>query len=938
MRCVPIPTQALVWLGLCVIGGLSVHPLGAEARAQAVTATAAPTQLASICSVTTVGGGPPDITIPDDGNVYTIDGNATCGLITIEGTLECADSVTAQIKTDGILVSGPNAKLECGTPTARFDGDVVFTIQNDRSFPAHPGHGERAVLVMGGGTLSLHGDNAKSGFTRIDKDLDATDTQVHVIDASGWEKGDPIIVTTTSTYPTQTERMTLADACPSNVCTTNRAFDYFHYGDGQQTYAGAGEGGRDLTVDLRAFAANLSRNITIEGADDTHWGGTYPKGGHLMIMPGATAQIDAVELVRMGQQTILARYPVHWHHGGPVPGQYVRNSAIHDSASRCVTLHNTHHADVSNNVCYDVIGHAIFLENGNEVKNTIRGNLLADVIEPEAGSELLKSDVDTELSRWRGPAGVWVSNPDNTIEDNVVVNAGSGYWHAYVHKLLCYDDPTDPRGSLNGVDGRYCNHVDRSEQNPLYWNVEPVRTATLVYRDNVAVATRVGHTWDGAPDGVQVSLGNEFDRDLIVTGYRPPSEQLFDGMHAYRMGKTAIYYRGLSDTALIRNAVVVEAPIGWFGTQDQDFFDSVFVGVGAAYRGASQIDEDWYYHADTSFPAKDRGNLNDLFQGWGLYDGGNYFRNVTFDYPTSPMKIANKEVTPVPISIFGRAHFGNHILARIHFVVDPYRVINFDDQAFPGNWKDTQGSESLYDIDGSLFGSPGYLRPDILFNELTGDCVQEANHAHADPSTPDSTLLRCDSPTHSVKIQMGYLSGVGDPNKQAFTVENIDSAGTVANPAPDVLFDKFQTYLDVPYRVAGLDFKSGPANGDDHDGNLIWIETVGYGDWTPVIIIDGATAFDLASSCTSPSDYFLEGWSSPLMIYVATNAFDLRTFSDPMFDGAYYQDPVSGDLLLKLRGYQQTSGNPIPYQHQGEGKFDLVCPEIGASGGGRGRG
>jgi len=915
-----------------VVGGPSTGPL---------------LRLHDVCAQAGPGG---DVLIPDDGNVYRITQDASCGLITIQGTLACADGVDAGVSADGIMVTGPNARLVCGTAGNRFDGQLSLTIGNDRAFPNHPNHGERAIVVMNGGVLELHGQTAKAGFTRLDQDAVKGATQFSVENAAGWEVGDPVLVTTTSTYPDQTEVFSLADACPLNTCTLASltappagvpGFDYFHYGSGQQTYAGAGENGQDLIVDLRAYVANLRRNIQIRGADDVHWNAEDPKGAHIMVMPGAAVYLDGVEFERMGQQMILGRYPLHWHHTGPVPGQYLRNSSIHDSPSRCVALHNTHQAEVSNNLCFEIQGHAIFLENGNEVENEITGNLIVDVFEPRSGDELLFSDLAVQISRWRGPAGIWVAGADNTIQYNVVVGAGTGYWHPYVHKLKCYDDPNDPDGSLNAIYGKFCNHVDRAENDPTQWNVEPVKTATRLYKDNVAVATKVGHTWDGAPDGVQIGTGNEFNRDLVITGYAPPTEQVFDGMHAYRSGKTGVYYRGLADTALIKNAVVAEAPIGWFGTGNQDFFHSLFVGISDAYRGSDPADEDFYYHADPTIPAVDRGNLNHLFRGWALYDGSNHFKNVTFDYPTAPMYLLGKEITPVPISIFGRAHFANHILEQLHFANDPYRRINLDAQNFSVNWKDVEASESTYDIDGSLFGSPGFIRPDIPFNDLPGDCVREANNADADASTPPSSVLRCAGETQSIKFQMAYVGGTtaATANFQEFTVRRRDTLASVSNPAPGDLFDKFQAYSDpdgaVNYTIEDLNFKSGPAYDDDHSGNLVWIQALDLGDWTPLILVDGATATNLATSCAKPSDYKLYDWPSPPEvgsddedsdIHKATSLSELFHFNDPAYNGAYYPDPDTGLLALKLQSTQPLAGSPNAFQHQANGRFDLVCP------------
>jgi hypothetical protein len=69
----------------------------------------------------------------------------------------------------------------------------------------------------------------------------------------------------------------------------------------------------------------------------------------------------------MGQKAIMGRYPIHWHLvTDQAQGQYVRNSSIHHSFNRAVTIHGTDYITVEDNFCYDHIGHGIFLENGAE--------------------------------------------------------------------------------------------------------------------------------------------------------------------------------------------------------------------------------------------------------------------------------------------------------------------------------------------------------------------------------------------------------------------------------------------------------------------------------------------------------------------------------------------------------------------------------------------
>src|SRR5690606_29107231 len=78
---------------------------------------------------------------------------------------------------------------------------------------------------------------------------------------------------------------------------------------------------------------------------------------------------------RMGQHLELARYPIHWHINGDAQGQYIQNSAIHDTYSRCVTIHGTDNLRVENNVTYNTVGHCFFMEDGIETGNRLVRNL-----------------------------------------------------------------------------------------------------------------------------------------------------------------------------------------------------------------------------------------------------------------------------------------------------------------------------------------------------------------------------------------------------------------------------------------------------------------------------------------------------------------------------------------------------------------------------------
>ena len=69
---------------------------------------------------------------------------------------------------------------------------------------------------------------------------------------------------------------------------------------------------------------------------------------------------------------------MHFHLlGNGCEGCYLKDSSIHRSFYRCISIHGTHNITVSENVGYDTIGYCYYLEDGVEEENTISYNLAA---------------------------------------------------------------------------------------------------------------------------------------------------------------------------------------------------------------------------------------------------------------------------------------------------------------------------------------------------------------------------------------------------------------------------------------------------------------------------------------------------------------------------------------------------------------------------------
>ncbi len=193
-------------------------------------------------------------------------------------------------------------------------------------------------------------------------------------------------------------------------------------------------------LDERAPVANLTRNIVIQGIDDAAWR-SAGFGAHVMVMDlRSKIVIDGVEMRRMGQAGTLGRYPMHWHmlsyaNGsllGDAVGHSIKNSAIWQSAQRCIVLHATNGVEVRNNICHDIAGHAYFLEDAVERRNVIEGNLALMIRSPAAGKALKVHETPIFQA---GASGFWLTNPDNTVRANLAGDAqGNGFWLSFARK------------------------------------------------------------------------------------------------------------------------------------------------------------------------------------------------------------------------------------------------------------------------------------------------------------------------------------------------------------------------------------------------------------------------------------------------------------------------------------------------------------------------
>ena len=411
--------------------------------------------------------------------------------LTILGTLVFANT-DLSLTSGWIVVQGA---LQIGTESSPYTKRAIITLTGTGSStnPDVYGMGNKVLGVTG--RIELHGSGRK-GWTRLSQTAAVGATSIELASSMSWKAGDRLVLASSDYSPDKAEEVVIASVSGRTVTLTS-GLKYEHYG---QVLTVSG-----VQVDERAEVGLLSRNITIQG--DT--GSTPGYGGHMIIMGGATAHIEGIELFQMGQRGNLARYPMHWHMAGDVSGQYFRNNSVWRTFNRCVTVHGSDNSVVQDNVCYDHTGHGYFMEDGAETGNLIEGNLGLSSRVPQGTDRLLGSD-----SR---PATFWITNPDNTIRNNVAAGSkGFGFWCAF---------PASPTGLSVGQ--------------PDLPRTTPLRE----FNGNVAHSNNSG--------ALNVDDGPMLDGNTQTTNYTPranPAAKLrsghggfheFPGLQAFRAGGMA---------------------------------------------------------------------------------------------------------------------------------------------------------------------------------------------------------------------------------------------------------------------------------------------------------------------------------------------------------------------------------------------------------------
>ncbi|MGD0074116.1 MAG: G8 domain-containing protein [Candidatus Binataceae bacterium] len=365
-----------------------------------------------------------------------IDTSYVVGKITInsQGTLllnpQTAASNNPTVSTTGIdiaqggslLIGGASCPIGGGAPNARatfvFTGPKPTTCGNPNNQPSSQCPGwMKGIQVESGGTLRMYGQkgvgtkafnwtylsqpagpsqyNATSGnyVGNVLAPVTIANNAIHLAadvtkGPGAWQQNDWIAIATTSYSPWEIEFAQIAQPPTAEGSGTKvvlmNPLNFYHFGGvdpgspATKTNYTAGPA-LNYGVDERAEVGLISRNIILTSDADIsstamHW------GGEIRILQGFKAvSIQGVELQKFGKEQ-LGAYPIHFHMAGDLKSyanadKLIDSNSIDHSYNKCITVHMTQDASISNNVCARITGHIFYEEAGDESNIAFTHNL-----------------------------------------------------------------------------------------------------------------------------------------------------------------------------------------------------------------------------------------------------------------------------------------------------------------------------------------------------------------------------------------------------------------------------------------------------------------------------------------------------------------------------------------------------------------------------------
>ena len=373
---------------------------------------------------------------------YDVVSDAPISCVDVEGVLAFRTSADTRM-TVGTVTVLETGRFEIGTVEAPIAAGVTAELViADQPVDTARDPEQITVGLIGLGTVRMHGASKTPTFSRVTAEPLAGETALRLEQpVVGWNVGDKLVLPDTrqlkrgergGEYARQWEELQVAAISGATV-TLSAPVAFNHRG--ARNGAGA--------VEFLPHVGNVSRNVIVRSANPAGTRGhvifvTHPDVdiryalfkdlGRTRMGVLSNVEYNADGTLRRVGTNQIGRYSLHFHHAfGPKTPQAnghqftIIGNAVDDASKWGITVHNSHHGLVQDNVVYNSRGAAIVTEDGNESFNIFEHNFAmrsegSGEFAPRSGYGGATADPGGE------GAGFWLRGPNNILRNNVAAN------------------------------------------------------------------------------------------------------------------------------------------------------------------------------------------------------------------------------------------------------------------------------------------------------------------------------------------------------------------------------------------------------------------------------------------------------------------------------------------------------------------------------------
>jgi hypothetical protein len=270
---------------------------------------------------------------------------------------------------------------------------------------------------------------------------------MHDVQDMGWSVGDRIQIATTTSNGSQgyAESFFIA-SIDGHAVTLNKAVT--------QEYMSEFKARNGIVGIKAAEVIHLSRNVIISGDDFdnvscdpaltsdftgdqissegcmcTSSRTTCTMGLHTIASSNSIYKIQNTRIEKCGQRGVAGKYCAHLHRLKECKECRISGNAFEYSMQRGLVIHGTHLSTTEHNVFTDVRGAAMYIEDGNELLNSLEYNVAIcpwALGDPEKWGCTIPGTSNSQADTRLNQAGVWSLSPSNHMLGNRFSNSFNG--------------------------------------------------------------------------------------------------------------------------------------------------------------------------------------------------------------------------------------------------------------------------------------------------------------------------------------------------------------------------------------------------------------------------------------------------------------------------------------------------------------------------------